>query len=87
MNLANFSLRTMFMRSLYNTNVMRPFIYNTNEMFKKFMYFSFMLGNSIRDAVLFITTHKRKRIKMKVHKSWKRWKKIKNVTKKNLKKD
>jgi hypothetical protein len=91
MNLAKFSLmnvRTLFsLRSLYNINTLRPFINNTNELFKKYMYFSYMLGNTIKDAILFITTHKRKRIKMKVHKSWKRWKKIKNVTKKNLKKE
>jgi hypothetical protein len=45
-----------------------------------------IMGGFLRSlAVLMITTHKRKRIKMKVHKTWKRWKEIKN-TKKNLKK-
>ncbi len=88
MNLAKYSLfgiRNMFAyRTLHTVNSLRP---NTNELFKKFMFYTSILGNTIRDAILFITTHKRKKIKMKVHKSWKRWKKIKNLTKKNLKKE
>ncbi len=91
MNLAKYSLlnvRTLFaFRTLYTIKTLKPMFGNTTELFKKIMFFSSILGNTIRDAILFITTHKRKRIKMKVHKSWKRWKKIKNSTKKNLKKE
>lgn len=31
--------------------------------------------------IYFITTHKRKKIKMKKHKTWKRWKEIRNIKK------
>lgn len=52
---------------------------------------SFYFMNSINQLlmnlyILFITTHKRKKIKMKKHKFWKKWKLIRNKSKENLKK-
>lgn len=45
-----------------------------------------LLPLSLAYSILFITTHKRKRIKIKIQKTWKRWRKIRNVNKANLKK-
>jgi hypothetical protein len=50
----------------------------------KKLFYLIMQGSFLKNfSILFITTHKRKKIKIKVHKTWKRWKAIRNIKKKN----
>ena len=74
-------------RSINTGFIFRNQLAINKNVFSKYMSLKYILGNFYNNAIVFITTFKRKKIKMKVHKTWKRWRKIRNSTKKNLKKD
>jgi hypothetical protein len=72
-----------------NTNI-TPFtqkFQTCNEMWKHYIqYIHSGVNNKLLGLYIFLTTtFKRKKLKMKKHKTWKRWKKIRNITKSNLK--
>ena len=89
--LKNFSMRrdlsSKFFTSITGLVPLKQNISICKEMWKNYIhYFSSGISSNILGLYIFLTTtFKRKKLKMKKHKTWKRWKKIRNITKSNLK--
>jgi hypothetical protein len=80
----------MSFKNFTNSTSLIPLSQNISvckEMWKNYIhYISSGMSNNILGLYIFLTTtFKRKKLKMKKHKTWKRWKKIRNITKSNLK--